>query len=275
MWQPIPWQQRQNMLVYGTSFLYGGWESAGIDVAMGMMEGSNLRIAGVHWYDNPTELAASIAGSASPWALDFPFALPGDVYPAFSLGDWEALLVFVHAHAKPAVEEYLRMVGLHGTRERCWRPGGGCRHTDALSGAFSPLMRHGPDRLGTTYEGLKMLGVLRREGVSVYPFDEPGRDSVRVYEVSPWNTRVQLGLGKRAWPRDFVEAFNGHGRRAVEVSPLEDLPTQYDLDAVVSCATLANAIRAYDLEDRWHEMPPWATAQEWQARQKEGLIVRL
>src|SRR5215216_5147720 len=163
VWQPIPWQQRQNMLVYGTSFLYGGWESAGIDVAMGMMEGSNLRIAGVHWYDNPTELAASIAGSASPLALDFPFALPGDVYPAFSLGDWEALLVFVHAHAKPAVEEYLRMVGLHGTRERCWRPGGGCRHTDALSGAFSPLMRHGPDRLGTTYEGLKMLGVLRRE----------------------------------------------------------------------------------------------------------------
>ena len=56
---------------------------------------------------------------------------------------------------------------------------------------------------------------------------------------------------------------------------VDALPPSFDLSAVVSCATLANAFRAFALEYRWDAMPANVTAREWEARQKEGPIVRL
>jgi hypothetical protein len=94
--------------------------------------------------------------------------------------------------------------------------------------------------------------------------------------VYPANTYARLGLGDAPGPRDFVEAFNAWEGRAVDLSVRwESLPVGYALDALVSCATLANAIRASDLDAKWDEMPAFATGPEWEIRLKEGLIVRL
>jgi hypothetical protein len=93
--------------------------------------------------------------------------------------------------------------------------------------------------------------------------------------VYPANTCARLGLGEASGPRDFVAAFNGREGRAVRLRLGDSLPRGCPLDAVVSCATLANAIRASDLDGRWDEMTAFATAPEWEIRLKEGLIVRL
>ena len=58
--------------------------------------------------------------------------------------------------------------------------------------------------------------------------------------------------------RDFIEALN-------------NLPGR----AMVFCATLANAARAFDLDESWDHRPAFATVPEWEIRRKEGLIVRL
>jgi hypothetical protein len=151
-----------------------------------------------------------------------------------------------------------------------------CRVTDAESGALSPLKRYDPNRLRATHRGLRLLGRLRGYGASVYPFDAPGHDRSRLYEVYPAGTYARLGLGDAPGPRDFVAAFNGWEGRAVDLSVrLESLPVGYALDALVSCAIVANAIRASDLDARWDEMPAFVTAPEWKIRLKEGLIVRL
>jgi hypothetical protein len=86
----------------------------------------------------------------------------------------------------------------------------------------------------------------------------------------------RLGLGKPRNPRDFIEAFNNLPGRAVEMAPLPGhlRGREYDMGGV-SCATLANAIRAFDLNESWGHRPVFATVPEWEIRQKEGLIVRL
>ncbi len=62
----------------------------------------------------------------------------------------------------------------------------------------------------------------------------------------------------------------------MEIAPLPNhLPRGYALNAVVSCATLANATRAFDLHDSWDHRPAFATVPEWKIRHREGLIVRL
>ncbi len=110
----------------------------------------------------------------------------------------------------------------------------------------------------------------------MYPFDDPGRARQRLYEVYPANTYARLGLGDAPGPRDFVAAFDDWEGRAVDLSVRwEALPVVYALDSLVSCATLANAIRASGLDARWDGMPAFATAPEWEIRLKEGLIVRL
>ena len=87
----------------------------------------------------------------------------------------------------------------------------------------------------------------------------------------------RLGLGKPLNTRHFIEAFNNLPGRAVEVALLPDhfRGREYDMAAVVSCATLANAIRAFDLNESWDHRPAFATVPEWEIRKKEGLIVRL
>jgi hypothetical protein len=167
---------------------------------------------------------------------------------------------------------------LFDPRGECQRPGDGCRITDVESGAFSPLRRYPPNRLEAAHSGLRLLGYLKRYRTAVvYPFDEPNRELARLYETNPASTMDQLGLGKPRNPRDFIEAFNNLPGRAVEIAPLPDhlRGREYDMAAVVSCATLANATRAFDLDESWDHRPAFATVPEWEIRQKEGLIVRL
>lgn len=47
------------------------------------------------------------------------------------------------------------------------------------------------------------------------------------------------------------------------------------MNAVVFRATLANATRAFDLDESWDHRPAFATVPEWEIRHREGLIVRL
>jgi hypothetical protein len=263
------------MIVHGVSF-GGGWKGARIYIASGLMSGRELTISDVQHREHWMDLANSIIGSRGLWAFDFPFALPRDVYSAFALRDWEALLGFVEIYEMAQIQDFVNLAGLYAPEDGCQQPGPGCRLTDALSGALSPLKQYWPNVLEMTCEGLKLLGYLRRHDVSVYPFDRPDPDHVRIYEVSPSNTWARVGLGKRAITRHFVQAFNRLEGRAVDLSLLEDtLPLEYDIYAVLSCATLANAIRAFGLDEQWDEMPAFATDPEWAIRLQEGLIVRL
>jgi len=252
-----------------------------------MLMGTDLVVSAVHRYDSLGELAAGIIGSNDGhWALDLPFALPGAAYPALALHDWQALLDFMDSYETPQVADFLRTARLQGSEDRCRGPGAGCRLTDALSGAFGPLARHGPGSLRIAIEWLKLLGRLRRHDIRVYPFDrpfpdrpfpkQPGPDTTKVYEVDPSHTRAWIGFEEGAMPPDFVEAFNRLKDRAVKLVTFPDtpIPTR-GLDAVVACATLANALRAYGLQRGWDAMPANVTVREWEARQKEGLIVRL
>jgi hypothetical protein len=263
------------MTVYGVSF-GGGWDGMNIYYAEGRLSGSDLTITGVRRCDDRLDLFATIVASGAPWVLDFPFALPEDAYRTFPSRNWQGLLDFVDIVESAEFAGYMDRTPLVGFEDRCQHPGPGCRLTDAESGAFSPLKRSRPNRLEITYSGLILLIYLRRYGVRVYPFDEPELTRSRVYEVDPWNTRARVGLGRTAGPWDFLAAFEKWDGRAVEISLLEDLlPPSYDLNAVVACATLANAIRAFDLEGRWDEMPACASPPEWGIRHREGLIVRL
>jgi hypothetical protein len=140
---------------------------------------------------------------------------------------------------------------------------------------MSPMKWTRPNRLGMTHEGLRLLGRLRARGGRVYPFDAPGRAHPRLYEVYPAGAYASLGLGDAPGPRDFVAAFNGWEGRAVRLRLGDSLPRWCPLSAVVSCATLANAIRVSDLDESWDHKPAFATAPEWEIRLKEGLIVRL
>ena len=261
--------------IYGT-FFGGGWEEASIYFAQGWLSGSTLAITGVYRCEDDLDLCGMIRYSRGPWGLDFPFALPVDIYQQVPLRDWRALLDFVSNSQLPQFEADLYTLGIDDRQNFCQHPGDGCRITDAESGAFSPLKRWSPNRLEMTLRGLKLLGSLKRYGVSVYPFDKPDRTRPRLYEVNPANTLARFGMEKKGAPWDFVAAFNRREGRAVEIAPLPDyLPRDYALDAVVSCATLANAIVAFDLDEWWNVKPACATALEWEVRQKEGLIVRL
>jgi hypothetical protein len=266
---------QQNMIIHGV-FFGGGWKGAGIYMSTGLLSGRELTLADVRYFGDRMELAEVILDTRRPWALDFPFALPEAVYRAFSLRDWEALLNFVEVFEQSELEAFLDRAELYGPEGRCQSPGDGCRLTDALSGALSPLRRYWPNRLRMTCEGLRLLAYLRRHGVSVYPLDRPDYGHSRVYEVDPWNTLSRLGMGWRASSLRLVDAFNGLEGRPVELLPFRDtLYRDYSIEAVVSCATLAYAIRAFGLDDWWHGMPACATAPEWEIRQREGLIVRL
>ena len=270
----------QGIEIYGTH-VGGGWsrtpeeDDASIQYAVGQLSGSDLTIVGWHRCGDREELLGTIDYLGGPWGLAFPFALPAWTYPKFSNRDWPDLLEFANSYEEAQIDYLIKAAGLDDLEGECRRPGGMCRVTDAESGALSPLKRYDPNRLRVTHRGLRLLRRLRGYGASVYPFDAPGRARPRLYEVYPAGTYARLGLGDAPGPRDFVEAFNHSGKRAVRLRLGDSMTGAYALDAVVSCATLANAIRASDLDARWDEMPAFATAPEWEIRLKEGLIVRL
>jgi hypothetical protein len=282
MLRVIPSEQRRDTIVHGAAFGYGRRKGEALYCAYRLLWGLDLFVAGVYRYGSLKDLATGIADSNGHWALDLPFALPKAAYPALAAHDWQALLDLMDSYDTSQVANLLRMARLRGSEDRCRGPGDGCRLTDALSGTSGPLARHGPGSLETTHEGLKLLGRLRRHGISVYPFDQPFPDrpvlddNVKLYEVNPAHTRVWVGFEEGASPLDFIEAFNRLEDRAVKlvVHPDTPIPAR-GLDAVVACATLANAFRAFDLQHRWDAIPANVSAREWEARQKEGLIVRL
>ena len=255
----------------------GGWsrdpedDDAHVYYAVGRLSGYDLTINGVHRCDGREGLLWVILDSRGPWGLDFPFSLPVWTYPTFSKRDWPALLKFAKAFDRAEVEDFMRAAELDDLEGECRHPGDACRVTDAEAGALSPIKRDLPDRLRTTHAGLRLLSRLRGHGASVYPFDHPRRARQRLYEVYPANTYARLGLGDAFGPRDFVAAFNAWEERAVDLSVRwEALPVGYALDSLVSCVTLANAIRASDLDARWNEMPAFVTALEWEVRMKEA-----
>ncbi len=273
--------------VYGASFHRAWHVPAGgvgiVDYAVGRLSGSTLTIRDVRRCDDESDVhleilsSAGVSASAS-WGLDFPFSLPDAVYRGFSLRDWPALLEIADALEKTELVQALEVGELFDPRGACQRPGEGCRITDAESGAFSLLKRYLPDRLEVARSGLRLLGYLKHyKAAVVYPFDGPDRERARLYETNPASTMDRLGLRKPRNPRDFIEAFNNLPGRAAEIAPLPDRlrGREYDMATVVSCATLANAIRAFDLDESWDHRPAFATVPEWEIRQKEGLIVRL
>jgi hypothetical protein len=273
----------QETTIYGASFHRAWYVRTGgvgiVDYAVGRLSGSTLTIQDVHRCDDESDVHLEILSSAgASWGMDFPFSLPDAVYQRFSLRDWPALLSFADNFEITELEHFLEDGELFDPRGVCRRPGDGCRITDAESGAFSPLKRYMPNRLEAAHSGLRLLGYLKRFGTAVvYPFDGPDRAQARLYETNPAGTMDRLGLGKPLNPRAFIEAFNNLPGRAVEVAPLPDhlRGREYEMAAVVSCATLANAIRAFDLDESWDHRPAFATVPEWEIRQKEGLIVRL
>jgi hypothetical protein len=269
-------EMQPGTMIYGT-FFGGGWEGADIYFAQGSLSGSTLTITGVDRCEDDLDLCGAMRFLRGPWGLDFPFALPAEIYHrGVPLRDWRALLDLADSWEGPEFEANLYTLGIVDSQNFCQHPDDGCRITDVESGAFSPLKRWHPNRLEMTHRGLKLLGSLERYGVSVYPFDEPDRTRPRLYEVNPANTLARIGVENTNSPWDFIEAFNKREGRAVQIAPLPaTLPREYALDAVVSCATLANAIVAFDLDYRWNEKPACATALEWEVRHKEGLIVRL
>jgi hypothetical protein len=253
-----------------------------VDYAVGRLSGSTLTLEDVHRCDDESDVHVEIlfsgASASATWGLDFPFSLPDAVYRDFSLRDWPALLKIADALEKTELVQALEVGELFDPRRACQRPGDGCRITDAESGAFSPLKRYMPDRLEAAHSGLRLLGFLKRyKAAVVYPFEEPDRERARLYETNPASTMDRLGLGKPLNPRDFIEAFNNLPGRAVEIAPLPDhiRGREYEMATVVSCATLANAIRAFDLDESWDHKPAFATVPEWEIRKQEGLIVRL
>ncbi len=271
-------------MVYGASF-HRAWSVRThvldtVDYAVGRLSGSTLTIQDVHRCDDESDVHVAILSSVdASWGLDFPFSLPEAVYRDFALRDWRALVTFAEVWEKPELEQALEDCELFDPRGKCRRPGDGCRITDAEAGAFSPLRRYMPNRLEAAHSGLRLLGYLKRfrAAAVVYPFEWPDRERPRLYETSPESTMDRLGLGKPRNPGDFIEAFNNLPGRAVEVAPLPDhlRGREYEMATVVSCATLANAIRAFDLDESWDHRPAFATVPEWEIRQKEGLIVRL
>ena len=278
-------------MVYGASF-HRAWSVRThvldtVDYAVGRLSGSTLTIEDVHRCDDESDVHVAIWSSASTsastsasasWGLDFPFSLPEAVYRDFALRDWPALVDFAERWEKTEFEQALEDCELFDPRGKCRRPGDGCRITDAESGAFSPLRRYLPNRLEAAHSGLRLLGYLKRfKAAVVYPFEGPDRKRARLYETNPEGTMDRLGLGKPRNPWDFIEAFNDLPGRAVEIAPLPDhlRGREYEMATVVSCATLANAIRAFDLDESWDHRPAFATVPEWEIRQKEGLIVRL
>ncbi len=263
------------MEIYGADFSGARDPRGGIYYALGRMSESSLTIEKVQPCDDRLDLFAAIVESDSAWALDFPFAVPGPAYKPLGLSNWQDLLTLACSLDRQEFRTHLSEALPDAFESKCQQHSVECRHTDAKSASYSPFKQYRPNMRAMIYGGFKQLGHLRRQGVSVYPFEDPTPTGSKVYEVYPANTWQKVGVRRTTEIERFVVAFNQSGSLSVRLRIGPDDVADLDAaDAVVACVTLASAIHAFDLDTQWNNPSPCTTSEEWQVREKEGLIVR-
>lgn len=263
------------LTIYGADFSGAEKFPDGHKYAEGRLSGSTLHIFGLKAYKDRSELARAIICSRAPWALDFPFSYPQRCLTRLGLAGWIDLLKLIGCHDRRSFMAFLE----HRIPDRfegtCSEQNLFCRLIDVSLGAKSPLKRFNPNMRAMTYGGLSMLGVLNALQVPVYPFDQFDASKPRIYEVYPSHTWSKVGLRRSADVELFLKRFNDLGIMRVTLEDSAKPVNDDQADSIVACVILGTAIVAHDLDDDWNLKPDFASPEEWNLRQAEGLIIRI
>lgn len=265
------------MKVYGADFS-GAIVPRGLYFARGELGTESLAIEEVERCEERLELFMAITKSRAPWGLDFPFSLPSRALEKLGLASWEQLLKLTASSTREEFKELLSRKLFKGYEARCSTHSTGCRYGDAEVKAFSPLKCFNPDMRTMTFAGLRMLSHLQDFGAKIYPFDCYTASNPRLYEVYPSHTWRGMELKWNNSLEPFVNEFNSRSSIEVKLSQKtlkENVKSKDAADAVVACATLAECIARYGIDGVWDKKWGGLSEGEWQARYKEGLIVRL
>jgi hypothetical protein len=87
----------------------------------------------------------------------------------------------------------------------------------------------------------------------------------------------KLGLKRKTTAlKTFIEKFaDKYGFRVDIEDNLLNVESLDAADAVVACVTMGYALDQYNLEADWSKQHSWISADEWEHRYKEGLIVKV
>lgn len=260
------------MYVFGADFSGAKDPSRGIYYAVGELDGIILKIKNVRHCEDRLDLFGAIVASNAPWGIDFPFAVPEQVYTQLDLSGWDKLLSWAVDTPRTDFMASLKE-RLEETEAICGEGKPGCRVTDIESKSFSPLKLNNPNMRAMTYGGLKLLFYLRQAEVAIYPFDE-FVTGPRVYEVYPSGLWSLLGLSRGTDVEPASRKLNELDLLNLRLPPDLTLKSKDAADAVLACATMASAISRYNIERSWDTRPPNISIREWEKRHTEGVIVR-
>lgn len=270
------------MIVYGADFSGAQNPSKGIYYARGNLTEDILVIDKIVHSDDRLDLFYAIHSLKGPWALDFPFSIPIAVYDYMQINNWSQLLQKVSGYSR---KEFMKLLDdmekksiISACERKCVKSSNCCREVDAAVNSFSPLKKTNPGMRSMTYSGIKLLAYLRHLGHAVYPFDVFKENMARLYEIYPSYTWQKLGLKRSIHMGEFIGRFNSNFGLKIKMQ-LESgqVDTLDASDAVVACATLAQAIHKFQIEtkENWDNRFYWISDQEWKWRLLEGLIVKI
>ncbi|MCP8968058.1 hypothetical protein [Ectobacillus ponti] len=257
--------------VYGCDFSGAKDASKGLFYAEGLLDGHVLRVQRVQQCDDRLDLYAAIIHSEGAWGMDFPFSLPQAAFEALGAGSWEELLAWTAGQTRADFLARLQEAFPQSHEVKCsleqLHPQ--CRAADGAANSYSPLKQYNPGLRSMVYSAFKLLHYLRKQGVTVYPFDQkPGR--IRLYEVYPSQVWSRFGLKRAASLQELAHHIQAEGTLQIEIpGDFADLP-QDGKDAVTACMVMAHMLA---VEEDWTVKPDWCGELEWERRLQEGLIL--
>jgi len=267
--------------VYGVDFSGARNPSGKLYVAWGTLsaDGSEFEPERCVACDDRLDAFAMLLRSSpdSIWGWDVPFAPAGPAYDRIGFATWEEWLALAAGSSRSSFLETLDEA-FPAVETPCAVHGWACRHTDVACRAASPFKRVQPNLRAMIYAGWKLLSYAREAGCTVYPFDEASeeRGGPALFEVYPSHTARLAGGARRLELSAAAEAAreNAGWRRTPAVERFV-APNQDAADACVACLTLASAYASDREAFAGGARPSFAGEEEWSARGREGLIVRL
>ncbi|HZG55225.1 hypothetical protein [Paenibacillus sp.] len=267
--------------VYGVDFSGAKDPSGKLYVAQGTLsaDGGAFELESCVACDDRLDAFAMLLGApdGSVWGFDAPFAPASPAYDAFGFTQWEEWLSLAAGSSRSSFLEALdRLFPAHETP--CVAHGWACRHTDVACRAASPFKRVQPNLRAMVYAGWKWLSYARQAGCAVYPFDR--RDAARssspvLFEVYP-SYIARAAQGRRSLDVSAVAAYAQAyaGWREHPLSGDLGAASQDAVDACAACLTLAVVVAREGAALASGARPGFANDLEWEARMREGLIVR-
>ncbi len=251
--------------VYGADF--SGARTPRLAYAKGNADFTHLTISEIVPCDDRMDLFAAIVRSQGVWGLDFPFSLSTQALAALELAS--PLQLYEVCLAMSRREFYAWIEAKVGRSERkCTQHDLFCRATDVAAQAYSGCKRVNPALLPMLYSGGKLLAMLHRAGVAIYPHLPIEGAQAIVIEVYPSQVWHGLNVSRSV---EFNFRLRSFWRCGVWF-PKQNITSQDEADSVAACLIAGYNAQFFDASDK---LPPYATEAERTHAAQEGFIYRL